>query len=145
MAKVFVSHASDGLDQAGQVYRWLVEAGHEVFLDRNRRDGIPVGEEWRQRLHERLRWADVVVCVVTSAYRTSRWCAAEVEVARSRGSRLMPLQAEPGVVDPSLESIQHIDMARDPVAACTELVAALLKSMPPGDGAGPMVVPRSWG
>ncbi len=127
MAKVFVSHASDGLDQAGQVYRWLVEAGQEVFLDRNRRDGIPVGEEWRQRLHERLRWADVVVCVVTSEYLTSRWCAAEVEIARSRGSRLMPLRAEPGVVDPSLESIQHIDMARDPVAACTELVEALRK------------------
>ena len=32
------------------------------------RDGIVVGEEWEQRLHERLRWADAVVCLLTSAY-----------------------------------------------------------------------------
>ena len=58
VARVFVSHASDGLDQAAEVHQWLTEAGHEVFLDRHRRDGIGVGEEWRQRLHERLRWAE---------------------------------------------------------------------------------------
>ncbi|MDQ4033004.1 MAG: TIR domain-containing protein [Actinomycetota bacterium] len=125
MARVFVSHAGDGSDQAREVHRWLVEAGHEVFLDRDRRDGILVGEQWRQRLHERLRWADAVVCVLTSAYPASRWCAAEVEIARSRGSRLLPIRAEPGVVDPALESVQHIDMARDPAAAQAELVAVL--------------------
>lgn len=100
MTRVFVSHASDGLEPAAEVCRWLVEAGHDVFLDKDRREGIPVGEAWRQRLHERLRWADVVVCVVTSLYLTSRWCAAEVEIARSRGSWLLPLHAEPGVMTP---------------------------------------------
>jgi energy-coupling factor transporter ATP-binding protein EcfA2 len=125
VARVFVSHAGDGCLQADQVYRWLVEAGHEVFLDRARRDGITVGEQWRQRLHERLRWADAVVCVVTSAYRGSRWCAAEVEIARSRGSWLLPLQAEPGAVDPALESVQHLDMAGDPATTRADLVAKL--------------------
>jgi WD40 repeat protein len=125
VARVFVSHAGDGGDQAGEVYRWLVEAGHEVFLDRDHLDGIVVGEQWRQRLHERLRWADAVVCVVTAAYVASRWCAAEVEIARSRGSRLLPLQAVPGVVDPALDSVQHVDMTRDPAAARAELVAVL--------------------
>ena len=125
MARVFISHANDGQDLAVEVHRWLVAAGHEVFLDRDRRDGIVVGDQWRQRLHERLRWADAVVCVVTSAYLTSRWCAAEVEIARSRGSRLMPVQAEAGVIDPSLESSQHVDMAGDPVGARAALVAGL--------------------
>jgi len=125
VARVFVSHAGDGDDQAGEVYRWLVEAGHEVFLDRNRLNGIAVGEQWRQRLHERLRWADAVVCVVTSAYVASRWCAAEVEIARSRGSRLLPLQAVAGVVDPALDSVQHVDMTGDLAVARAELVAVL--------------------
>ena len=125
MARVFISHANDGQDLAVEVHRWLVAAGHEVFLDRDRRDGIVVGDQWRQRLHEQLRWADAVVCVVTSAYLTSRWCAAEVEIARSRGSRLMPVQAEAGVIDPSLESSQHVDMAGDPVGARAALVAGL--------------------
>ena len=68
MARVFVSHASEDAALADEVHRWLVQDGHEVFLDQDLRDGIVVGEEWEQRLHERLRWADAVVCVVTSAY-----------------------------------------------------------------------------
>ena len=68
MARVFVSHASEDLEFAEQVHGWLVDDGHEVFSDRDLRDGIGVGEDWEQRLYERLRWADAVVCVVTSAY-----------------------------------------------------------------------------
>ena len=71
MAKVFVSHASEDLRFAEEVHRWLVDDGHEVFLDRDLRDGIGVGEDWEQRLYQRLRWADAVVCVVTSAYLAS--------------------------------------------------------------------------
>jgi hypothetical protein len=68
VAKVFVSHASDDIRFAEQVHGWLVDDDHEVFLDRDLRDGIGVGEDWEKRLYERLRWADCVVCVVTSAY-----------------------------------------------------------------------------
>jgi hypothetical protein len=67
VARVFVSHASEDRECAGQLHQWLVGEGHEVFLDQDLRDGIPVGEGWEVRLHERLRWADAVVCVVTSA------------------------------------------------------------------------------
>jgi hypothetical protein len=62
-----------------------------VFLDQDVRDGLVVGKEWAQQLHERLRWADAVVCVVTPAYVASTWCAAEVGIAVSRGSRLLPV------------------------------------------------------
>ena len=75
MARVFVSHSSADAALSGQVHEWLVADGHEVFLDRDLRDGIAVGEEWEQRLHERLRWADAVVCLLTSAYLASVWLA----------------------------------------------------------------------
>ena len=104
LARVFVSHASEDQLVAARLHRWLVDDGHEVFLDRDLRDGIAVGEEWEQRLHERLRWADAVVCVVTSASVASPWCTAEVGIARSRGSRLLPVLAEPGMVHPLLGS-----------------------------------------
>jgi hypothetical protein len=110
---------------AGEVHRWLAQAGHEVFLAQDLRDGIAVGEQWERRLHERLRWADAVVCVVTSAYLASRWCAAEVATARSRGSRLLPVRAEPAVTDPLLTSVQHTDMAQDPQTARAWLGEAL--------------------
>jgi hypothetical protein len=64
---VFVSHASEDAVLAGEVHRWLRDDAHEVFLDRDLRDGVAVGEEWEQRLHERLRWADAVVCIASGS------------------------------------------------------------------------------
>lgn len=117
MAKVFLSHASEDQRPTDDVHEWLLDGGHEVFLDRDMRDGIALGEEWEERLHERLRWADAVVCVVTSAYISSVWCTAEIGIARSRGCRLLPVLAEPGVRHPLLASLQHVDSTMDGAAA----------------------------
>ncbi|MDQ2881768.1 MAG: toll/interleukin-1 receptor domain-containing protein [Actinomycetota bacterium] len=107
--------------------QWLIQAGHEVFLDQDVRDGIALGELWRQRPAERLRWADAVVCVVTSAYLASPWCTAEVAAAQLWGSRLLPLRVEPDVAHPLLseEVLQVSDVTGDPVAARAAVVEAL--------------------
>jgi hypothetical protein len=96
-----------------------------VFLDRDLRDGLRVGEQWERRLHERLRWADAVVCVVTCAYLKSLWCAAEVGIALSRGSRVLPVRAEPGAAHPLLSSIQYTDLILDSRAGRAALVEEL--------------------
>ncbi|MGH3869231.1 MAG: toll/interleukin-1 receptor domain-containing protein [Pseudonocardiaceae bacterium] len=125
MARVFLSHASEDRERAGQLHQWLVSEGHEVFLDQDLRDGIPVGEQWEQRLHERLRWADAVVCVVTQAAVRSTWCSAEVGIALSRGSRVLPVRAEPGMDHPLLTSAQYADFTQDPGGGRAALVEAL--------------------
>ena len=112
MARVFVSHASQDLALAREVHGWLVDAGHEVFLDQDLRDGIVGGEEWEKRLYDELRRVDAAVCVVTSEFLGSRWCTAEVAVARSRGIRLLPVLAESGVSDPLLSTLHHTDLTR---------------------------------
>ncbi|MGB6163687.1 MAG: toll/interleukin-1 receptor domain-containing protein [Pseudonocardiaceae bacterium] len=111
MAKVFISHASVDRKPAAEVRRWLVAEHHEVFLDQHPRDGLEVGEAWEQRLHERLRWADAVVCVVTSAFLASQWCTQEVACARARGSRLLPVHAEPKVKHPLLSSAHRAELS----------------------------------
>jgi energy-coupling factor transporter ATP-binding protein EcfA2 len=125
VARVFVSHASEDRALAAEVHQWLVEDDHEVFLDQDLRDGIAAGEEWERRLHEQLRRANVVVCVVTSAYRDSMWCAVEIGIARSRGSQLLPLCAEPGVVHPLLTSLQHFDYTTELSTARAAVLKAL--------------------
>jgi WD40 repeat protein len=137
MARVFVSHASEDRELAGEVHGWLTGDGHEVFLDYHPDGGIAVGEAWEQRLYERLRWADAVVCLVTSAYLASPWCAVEVGVARSQGSRLLPLLAERGVEYPLLEWSQYANLASDPAAARAALTAALRRVDVAGGGGWP--------
>src|SRR4051794_33633594 len=137
MAKVFVSHASKDAVLATVVRRWLVDDGHKAFLDHDLSDGLVVGEEWERRLRERLRWADAVVCVLTSAYLASVWCTAELTIAQSRGSRLLPLRAEPGLRHPLLNSVQYVDMTADADAARARVAAALLRVDAAGGGGRP--------
>ena len=109
MARVFVSHASRDRELAGEVFGRLGAAGHDLFFDEDLRAGLAVGERWQDRLFERLRWTDAVLCVVTSAYLASAWCSAEVGIAVSRGSRVLPVLVEAGVRHPLLSGIQHVD------------------------------------
>jgi hypothetical protein len=125
VARVFVSHSSKDSGLAAEVHGWLVAHGHDVFLDRDLADGIAVGEDWQQRLHEQLRRADAMVCLVTSAYVSSVWCAAEVGIAQSRGSRVLPLLIEPGVAHPLLRSVQHVSIESGAGTARAKLAEAL--------------------
>jgi len=134
-ARVFVSYAREDRALAGELYRRLVDDGHEVFVDQDLRDSVAVGQEWEQRLDERLRWADAMVCVVTSAYLASRWCTAEVGFALSRGSWLLSVRAEPGLYDPLLKSVVDTDLARDSVGA------ALVRTLRRVDGTGVLAWP----
>jgi TIR domain len=125
VARVFVSYASADIVLAKKVRRWLDDDRHEVFLDEDPRVGIVGGEQWRSRLYERLRWADAVVCVVTSASVASTWCTAEVSSALLWGSRLVPIVAEPGVAHPLLSDVQHIELTENSETGSVALAEAL--------------------
>ena len=117
MARLFISYATPDRAIADEVSGWLRAAGHEPFLDHDLRDGISVGEAWKQRLYRELRKVDAVIGVVTSSFVASNWCSAEVGIADSRGCRLMPLRAEAGVVHPLMQDLQYVDYLADPQQA----------------------------
>jgi WD40 repeat protein len=128
MSRAFISYASVDLADAEMVRTWLVDAGHEVFLSQDPDDGLVVGDQWRDRLHERLRWADVLVCVVSGASAASKWCAIEIEVARSRGIRILPVYLEEVDVS-ALRSLQRTAYLKTgPQAGRNELLDALRRA-----------------
>src|SRR3954471_8793380 len=110
MTRVFISYSRADAHLAERLLGWLVVADHEVFLDRDVASGIQAGEDWQERLHERLRWADAVVCLVSAASIDSTWCVCEVSTALSRGSRILPLQVESGLRHPLLTRLQHVGL-----------------------------------
>src|SRR4051812_4387487 len=119
MARVFISYASSDLAIVDGIRDWLVGNGHEVFFDRDRRNGIRLGEDWQNRLHERLRWADAVVCLISGASVRSMWCTCEISTAISRGSFLIPVLTEAGAQHPLLSQLQHVclDSGRESASA----------------------------
>src|SRR5215475_4920845 len=135
MARVFISYATRDRALADDWHRWLAGKGHEVFLDQDPQGGIVVGEDWQQRLYERLRWADAVLCMLTSAYLASIWCTAEFAIALARGSRLLPVRAGGDVVHPLLASRQYVDQVAD-LAAARAAVGAALEGVDAAGGLG---------
>ena len=118
MANVFISHAGADSGWAEQVHGWLKEDGHEVFLDRDRNDGVLPGEEWERLLYSQLREADAVVCVVTASYLKSVWCAAEIGAARALGTELLPVRFSPSdEIHSLLQPIHQVDASQDPAEA----------------------------
>ena len=125
MAHIFISYATVDRLVAEEIARWLRAAGHEPFLDHDLRDGIGVGEDWRQRLYRELRQVDAVVGVVTSAFVASNWCSAEVGIADALGCRLMPVRVEADVVHPLMGDLQYADYQADPDQARERMLQAL--------------------
>jgi hypothetical protein len=107
------------------VLGWLRAAGHKPFLDHELRDGISVGEDWKQRLYRELRAADAVIGMVTSAFMESHWCSAELGIADALGCRLMPVRAQADVVHPLMPDLQYADYQADPEQARERLPQAV--------------------
>jgi energy-coupling factor transporter ATP-binding protein EcfA2 len=125
VAHIFISYATADRAVADEIARWLRAAGHEPFLADDLRDGISVGEDWKQRLYRELREVDAVVGVVTSSFVASNWCSAEVGIADALGCRLMPVRAEAGVVHPLMRNLQYADYQADPGRARDRVLQAV--------------------
>ncbi|MGB8202193.1 MAG: TIR domain-containing protein, partial [Pseudonocardiaceae bacterium] len=125
MARIFISYATSDRPVAEEVSGWLRAAGHEAFLDDDLRNGISVGEDWKQRLYRELREVDAVIGVVTSSFVASNWCSAEVGIADALGCRLMPVRAEAGVVHPLMRDLQYADYQADPGRARDRVLQAV--------------------
>ncbi|HEX8936017.1 MAG TPA: TIR domain-containing protein, partial [Pseudonocardiaceae bacterium] len=128
MARIFISHAHADRAVADKVSDWLQTAGHEPFLYCNPREGISLGEDWKQRLYRELREVDAVLGVVTKAFVSSEWCFAELGIADARGCRLIPLRVEVDVEHPLMRNLQYVDydanggQARDRVLRTVRLL-----------------------
>jgi TIR domain len=125
VARVFVSHALEDRVLADYLRHRLTAEGHEIFVDDDAH-GLIVGEDWKQRLYVELRYADVMVCLVSMAYLSSTWCAVEVGIADSMGIRILPLRVNSDVTHPLLADRHHLDISVDSSDAwASRLVMAL--------------------
>ena len=135
MARVFISHSNKNNELAAEVWGWPKGGGHDVFLDYDRQDGIEGGDRWEERLYERLRWADAVVCLVTDDYGTSQWCFGEIVAAKTLGSKILPLATENGVHHPLLDGLQHVTH-HGPQPQAREQICGILREIDATGGAG---------
>jgi WD40 repeat protein/energy-coupling factor transporter ATP-binding protein EcfA2 len=112
MASVFISHSS--VDRA--VAAWLMDqfrsAGFAaLFVDFDPKQGIPAGRNWEREVYTQLRQADALIFLASEASVESRWCFAELTLARSLGRPVFPLRLQPGVQLPLVADVQWVDLS----------------------------------
>ena len=109
MGEVFVSHASADSAIAARIAEGVRLAGHSIFLDTDREDGIVPGAAWQRTLLRELRICDSVVFLNSRAAQASMWCHSELVVATELGKRIYSLDLAPDLPPhPLLGSLQGI-------------------------------------
>ena len=98
MTSLFISHSSPDRGAAERVRDDLLDAGFvNLFLDVDPDQGIATGANWEREIYARLRMADAVLFLGSPASLESKWCFAELAIARSVGKPIVPIViTEPG-------------------------------------------------
>src|SRR5918997_3268051 len=134
MASVFISHSSQDRAVTEQVAERLRAAGFAaLFVDFDPQHGIAAGRNWERELYTQLRRADAVVFLASEASVESRWCFAELSLARSLGRPVFPVRLQTGADLPLLADVQWVDLGDDD-AGMTRVLAGLRSAgVDPGD------------
>src|SRR3954470_9977430 len=130
MAALFVSHSSQDRGAVEAVSARLRTAGFAgLFVDFDPEQGIPAGRSWERELYSQLRRTDAVIFLASEASVASRWCFAELSLARSLGRPVFPLRLRPGVALPLLADVQWTELADGEEGYGEEGLARLLAGL----------------
>ena len=111
VGEIFISHASADRVLVAHIAEGIRQAGHSIFLDSDREDGIAPGAAWQRTLLHELRICDAVVFLNSTAGQASRWCHSELVVAADLGKRIYSLDLCPNLPPhPLLGSLQSIKL-----------------------------------
>jgi hypothetical protein len=117
MTSLFISHSSRDQVTAQRVHQWLRNAGYQaLFLDFDRSVGIPAGRQWEAELYAQLRRADGVIFLASADSVASKWCFAELSLARSLGRPVFPLRLDRAAWLDLLQDVQWVDLTTDETA-----------------------------
>jgi hypothetical protein len=109
MTSVFISHSSVDDVVAARVRDLLARAGFaSIFLDFDPDSGIAAARRWEEELRSEIRKADVVVFLATKASVNSKWCHAELVLAREFGRTILPVLLEPNARSAIVADVQEV-------------------------------------
>lgn len=127
MSVIFLSHSSSDDEPAAELKAWLEARGHgSLFLDFDPEAGIPAGRDWERELYRQLKSCRALVILCSPRSMASKWCFAELAIARSLGKPIFPLLVEPCELPAQLTEVQVLDLAaEDAEAAFAKLAHGL--------------------
>src|ERR1700730_3976909 len=113
MAAIFISYNSKDENIAGKIKDWLVGLGFErTYFACDVETGNQPGEQWEQRLYQELSRSHAIVIVLTRNWLDSKWCWAEMVLARTLGKTIIQVICSPEgdkMVLPQIQAVYLLD------------------------------------
>jgi hypothetical protein len=106
VSTIFISHSTKDDRFGTRLKHWLENQGYTwAFLDHS---SIRGGEDWEERPYRELRRSDAMIVVCTEEWANSKWCFAELAVARALGrkNRIVPIKIAECTIPDELRSLQ---------------------------------------
>lgn len=131
--QVFLSYAAVDRPHAVRVHRALIEAGHDVFFDR---EDLPPGEAFHARIARAIERTDLFVFLASPAaldagsYTLNELAIAERRFVRASG-RVLPVLLQPvdyAALPPFLRAVTVLETAGDIPAAVVDAVTGLARA-----------------
>jgi hypothetical protein len=120
----FISYQTSYKAIACRVKEELASIGINSFLAH---EDIDVSADWRIKLLEELKKADLFICLLSKSYFSSAWCAQESGIAAFRDSiTIIPLSIDGGVPEGFISNIQSTKVDADKVSL-NHLLPGLVK------------------
>jgi WD40 repeat protein len=134
MASLFLSYSSVDRAAATRVRDRLEAEGFAaLYIDFDPDLGTPAGRTWERELYAQLRKTDALIFLASAASVASRWCFAELSLARSLGKPVFPLRLENGASLPLLDEVQWVDLAEGDGAFSRLLTGLRRAGLDPSD------------
>jgi len=128
MTAILISHSSTDNAAAAKMEAWLEAQGHtSLFLDFDSEAGIKGGSSWEQTLYRQLRQCQAVIALLTPSWLASKWCFAELVLARERGKAIFTVKVQPCEARGVFSDIQAIDLMAEPEGGYRRLRIGLLE------------------
>jgi WD40 repeat protein len=111
MAAIFISYNHKDERIAGKIKDWLSELRFErTYFACDLETGNKPGEQWEQRLYQELSRCHAIVLVLTGNWLDSKWCWAEMVLARALGKKIIQVICSPLGDQMVLPEIQAVDL-----------------------------------
>lgn len=100
MSKIFLSHSSVNNAKALALAQWLTENGwDDYFLDIEPQKGLSPGQRWQDALKQAADRCEVIIFLISPAWRDSKWCLAEFLLAKQLGKAIFGVLVETTPLD----------------------------------------------
>lgn len=103
---IFISYQTTDKQIAGRIRDILAIYGVDSFLAH---EDIYVSEEWRLKILEEIRKADIFICLLSKNYYKSHWCIQESGIAIFRSDMtVIPLSVDDSIPQGFISNLQSV-------------------------------------